>query len=983
MALPHRVPLVWRYVEGEAIPGPGIQVAADFDVESAAHEVERVTAPWSIYRGITLGSTPGDLDEDILQEIVDRMAVFDLNGAAESILAAIENPPRGVEGTTGVWWSTDLETAQVYSGRTLIEYNVFDELRDGQIAVVLHGKVDETLALKASENGSRFGYEDEFPMAFDPGDRIDLTAVEWKWEGQVHKVDLRRQVTAAHKESLGDLSARYYGSRLDDALEELANVIMDTRHTTVPGKNYNLWSDHEQPDYSDFDWASHLSGVREVYRGAGIPLSPEDYEWLFEGAGRTQTAQQVALWVLEQVKNHRDAGVGVHWSAHRGEAAGFAGMTAPERGGGMRVILTAETPDVSHVRTEHSSHDRYMGPGDNEQEVPLKKGSPVTITKVEWAPAGPIPMMRSDDGGGWRGADPWGSKQVTAAIEGDPGAIWPMASKTASSRTLWRGLFFGGVTPEEAEQLFANPRAAIEDALAQEGSLGIHWTDDATSAYNFAEDKDPSGWAHEGGGWDDEDLVNFGVVLEATVGEEHILDPESEEWQDYQMGSALLDYGIEREVTVRDGAPVNVQRAALVVGGRDIAVSMSFTKTASTSLYRGLSLRVSIETAGERGIATAVEEALRVRPHTGQHWTTDSSIAERFAESSMSGQVFDDGSVYLPVVLKARPSMGSLMDADGTAQGVVLPDSDENETTLRFGADIPLDSFDVKVPLDGHWFALNANRYRRTGSIGEYPSSTVWERHTLPITLTASRRRDVVPVALKACAGVIHFPEFDSLGVDYFVTDNDDHLDLRTVKIPEHRRGQGIGTDFVMAVMERAEREGKSVALTPEAYGSDQPMSTNQLKRWYESLGFRRNNGSDKMWSTRQTHVWHPPSLDRYASISMYDELIDDDEVLTLYHGTTGRGAQSIRSSGIMPDASGTVFLSTEEGRSAQYARARAEESGDVPMMVAVDVRAGDLGDAAREYEYIYRGTVPASAVVSIYEVPDWDPDQDGFLDFS
>lgn len=138
--------------------------------------------------------------------------------------------------------------------------------------------------------------------------------------------------------------------------------------------------------------------------------------------------------------------------------------------------------------------------------------------------------------------------------------------------TLYRGLHFGHLTDEEAEQHLADPHKFIKQSLNQR-ELGVHWTQSPSSAENFAQDRDPEGWAHEGDPFDDEDEAEhrqpFGVVLEAGVHPSHILQPDTEEWEGYSMSDAILDPDhLEQESTVRGGAPLTSRKAHFMHGAR-------------------------------------------------------------------------------------------------------------------------------------------------------------------------------------------------------------------------------------------------------------------------------------------------------------------------------------------------------------------------------------------------------------------------------
>lgn len=143
---------------------------------------------------------------------------------------------------------------------------------------------------------------------------------------------------------------------------------------------------------------------------------------------------------------------------------------------------------------------------------------------------------------------------------------WRQASAGIMSADLWRGLFMGTTSYATFEQIKRNPAAEIVQAMRGYRNVGIHWTDDFNSALNFALDRDPDGWAHEGFGSDPDDPpeILYGYVLGAHVNEEHHLVPGTEEHDNYALSDAILDYGIEREVTLRDQADVHIIAAELV-----------------------------------------------------------------------------------------------------------------------------------------------------------------------------------------------------------------------------------------------------------------------------------------------------------------------------------------------------------------------------------------------------------------------------------
>lgn len=90
--------------------------------------------------------------------------------------------------------------------------------------------------------------------------------------------------------------------------------------------------------------------------------------------------------------------------------------------------------------------------------------------------------------------------------------------------------------------------------------IGPHWSVDPNVAYNFATYRDATGYPH----WDvgDEDPIPMaGTVIEALVHKRHIIDPESDEGQDWQHGEAVLGpESHEQERTVRPNAVVHIQK---------------------------------------------------------------------------------------------------------------------------------------------------------------------------------------------------------------------------------------------------------------------------------------------------------------------------------------------------------------------------------------------------------------------------------------
>lgn len=103
---------------------------------------------------------------------------------------------------------------------------------------------------------------------------------------------------------------------------------------------------------------------------------------------------------------------------------------------------------------------------------------------------------------------------------------------------LFRGL--ANVTPEEVSKR----------------SLGSHWTPDPNIAHNFATNRDVWGYPHD----DDGEIPMTGTIVEALVHKRHIVDPNSEEGEEWASGANVLGPdSLEQERTVRDRGIVHIQ----------------------------------------------------------------------------------------------------------------------------------------------------------------------------------------------------------------------------------------------------------------------------------------------------------------------------------------------------------------------------------------------------------------------------------------
>ena len=162
---------------------------------------------------------------------------------------------------------------------------------------------------------------------------------------------------------------------------------------------------------------------------------------------------------------------------------------------------------------------------------------------------------------------------------------------------LWRGLYLGTYSEDDVDRLRRDPSGFLREVGLKSSGVGIHWTDDPTSAWNFSQDRDPDGNPIDMDEYlDQEEGVRYfsvGLVLEAEVEDGSVLVPGTDEYDDYAMSDAILDYSIERERTLRDGSRVSITGGEFTVtddqGGEfSISVPLNMSATASASDVYGI-----------------------------------------------------------------------------------------------------------------------------------------------------------------------------------------------------------------------------------------------------------------------------------------------------------------------------------------------------------------------------------------------------------
>jgi predicted GNAT family acetyltransferase len=83
-----------------------------------------------------------------------------------------------------------------------------------------------------------------------------------------------------------------------------------------------------------------------------------------------------------------------------------------------------------------------------------------------------------------------------------------------------------------------------------------------------------------------------------------------------------------------------------------------------------------------------------------------------------------------------------------------------------------------------------------------------------------------------------------------------DILEISKIETPQQLRGQGLADRKLQSIIDQADREGLTLALTPSnAFGA----SKGRLAKWYARHGFVPNKGKSKNFATRESMI-RPPT---------------------------------------------------------------------------------------------------------------------------
>jgi GNAT superfamily N-acetyltransferase len=124
-------------------------------------------------------------------------------------------------------------------------------------------------------------------------------------------------------------------------------------------------------------------------------------------------------------------------------------------------------------------------------------------------------------------------------------------------------------------------------------------------------------------------------------------------------------------------------------------------------------------------------------------------------------------------------------------------------------------------------------------------------------------------------------------------------LTIGRIEVPKEKRGQGIGSSVMNDIIDYADANGKTIALSPSKdFGA---TSIARLKEFYKDLGFVENKGRNKDFTISES-MYRPPAVsanqietpnfknwfgDWQASPEMASKVVDaEGKPLAVYHGT-------------------------------------------------------------------------------------------------
>jgi predicted GNAT family acetyltransferase len=94
------------------------------------------------------------------------------------------------------------------------------------------------------------------------------------------------------------------------------------------------------------------------------------------------------------------------------------------------------------------------------------------------------------------------------------------------------------------------------------------------------------------------------------------------------------------------------------------------------------------------------------------------------------------------------------------------------------------------------------------------------------------------------------------LGIELNIYDSGkDIITLSKIVVPEELRGQGMGSKAMKKIIQHADQNNKTIALTPSA---DFGGNKNRLIKFYKQFGFVMNKGRNKNYETQELMIREP-----------------------------------------------------------------------------------------------------------------------------
>lgn len=145
---------------------------------------------------------------------------------------------------------------------------------------------------------------------------------------------------------------------------------------------------------------------------------------------------------------------------------------------------------------------------------------------------------------------------------------------------------------------------------------------------------------------------------------------------------------------------------------------------------------------------------------------------------------------------------------------------------------------------------------RGTDSASGTRNFVVWDQDVLDRTQILQRNDETFfsnakPAA--AAGGLLNQAARDGVSVEASRRGN--ILEIGKIEVAEGKRGQGLADQRLQQLIDEADEQGLTLALTPsDAFGA----SKSRLERWYKRHGFVRNTGRNKNFGTREAYIREP-----------------------------------------------------------------------------------------------------------------------------